>query len=327
MRIMDMQQLAQGLIQGNRRSLARLITGVESRHPKIAEAMAVAYEHTGNAKVIGITGPPGAGKSTLTNKLIYEFRQQGKKVGVVAVDPSSPFSGGALLGDRVRMYQHASDPDVFIRSLGTRGAYGGLSRATGEIVHLMDAAGFDIVLVETVGVGQTELDIMDLAGSVIVVLVPESGDVVQTMKAGLTEIADIFVVNKADRGGADSLVRELDSMVDLAPPSDWRIPVVTAQAVHGIGIDGIMEQLTAHEEFLTTHPTRGEKMANLRLARFLDILAGILRDHLVEGADSDDPIGRVIREVRSGQLNPYAAATRISKDQQLWSALFEHTKD
>ena len=206
------QELAQQLLAKDPRALARLITLVENREPNIEKAIAAIYPHTGNAHLLGITGPPGAGKSTLTDKLIRVARSQGKKVGIVCIDPSSPFSGGAILGDRIRMQEHAADNDVFIRSIGTRGGQGGLSRSTQEVAMLLDAAGYDLVILETAGVGQTELGILEVAQSIVVVLVPESGDDIQMMKAGILEIADLLVVNKCDRQGSDHIVKELRAM-------------------------------------------------------------------------------------------------------------------
>ncbi|MBZ0253725.1 MAG: methylmalonyl Co-A mutase-associated GTPase MeaB, partial [Candidatus Methylomirabilis sp.] len=199
---MAVSSLVERMLGGDRRALARLITLVESRSPDVASIMAEAHRRPGHAAVLGVTGPPGAGKSTLTDKLIRRLRERGKTVGVVAIDPSSPFTEGAVLGDRIRMQDHALDPGVFIRSLATRGVHGGLSKATREVVRLFSTFGMDYVVVETVGVGQTELDVMGVADTVVIVVVPESGDSIQAMKAGLMEIGDVFVVNKADRAGA-----------------------------------------------------------------------------------------------------------------------------
>jgi LAO/AO transport system kinase len=214
----------------DRGALARLITIVENRGPEAGAVMETLYPLSGRAHAIGITGPPGAGKSTLINLMIARMRAAGQSVAVLAIDPSSPFSGGAVLGDRVRMTDHYRDPGVYIRSLSSRGSHGGLSRAAREVARVLDAFGHDTIIIETVGVGQTELDVMDLAETVVVVMVPEGGDSVQAMKAGLNEIADIFVVNKSDRAGADRMKAELELNVHLRAGPGWRAPVIMAQA-------------------------------------------------------------------------------------------------
>lgn len=240
------------MMEGDKRALSRLMTFVDNRHDDLLDLMAEVSQKAGRAQKIGVTGPPGAGKSTLVDKLITHYRKQDLTVGIVAIDPSSPFSGGAVLGDRIRMQNHASDEGVFIRSLGSRGAHGGLSRATQDIVHLFDAFGFDVILIETVGVGQTELDIMSVADSTLVVLVPESGDTIQTMKAGLMEIADLFVVNKSDREGADKIFHELKTLSHMYS-TEWEVPVLKSVAVKNEGVAEVIAGLLAHREFLKTH--------------------------------------------------------------------------
>jgi len=225
------KKLIDKMLKGDSASLAKLISTVENQRQSASSIIRLISPNTANTYVIGITGPPGSGKSTFVNCLTAIYRKEGKKVGVIAVDPSSPFTGGAVLGDRIRMQDHTADKGVFIRSIGSRGSQGGLSKATSQIVKLYDAYGFDIIIIETVGVGQTELDIIRIANTVIVLLVPESGDVVQTMKAGLMEIADIFVVNKADREGAEKISRDIKSIITHQSREDnWDIPILLTTA-------------------------------------------------------------------------------------------------
>jgi GTPase len=318
-----LDELAEKVVQGDRRALARLITRVESRDVKIAQVMAEIYEKKGNADIIGITGPPGAGKSTMTDRLTTIYRGRGRKVGIVAIDPSSPFSGGALLGDRIRMNRHATDPDVFIRSLGSRGSRGGLSRATREVTALMDVCGFDVIIVETVGVGQTELDIMDLAHSVVVVFVPESGDVVQTMKAGLTEIADLFVVNKSDRPGADLLERELQGMIEMSVRCDWAIPVVRTVAVKDEGMTTVVEHLDAHRKYLTTCKKDPDALGRMRLVQFGEVVSGLIQDLVEDSTGAEGLLGKLAGQVYNGTLNPYAAAQKMLTDPEMLRELFK----
>ena len=314
-------ELVDRMLGGDIRALARLITLVESRHDSLPEIMERIYPHSGNAYVIGITGPPGAGKSTLVDSLAAQFRKQGERVGIVAIDPSSPFSGGALLGDRIRMTQHAADPGVFIRSLGTRGSQGGLSLATREVVRLIDAARYQVILVETVGVGQTELDIMELADSVVVVFVPESGDTIQTMKAGLTEIADVFVVNKFDRAGAANMLRELLQMVELAPTREWTPPVLSTVAFRGEGVEHLVAKLQEHREWLAKQSNGHERQAQANLAEFADVLTGVIGQRLRGGAARND-LAALVDQVQQGQVNPYCAALTVLNDPVLLRGIY-----
>ena len=237
-------------VAGDRRLLARAISLIERGGPELLQQLADIKprrsEGPGEPHVVGITGPPGAGKSTFVNQMVRAARASGQRVAVVAVDPSSPFTGGAILADRIRMEEHALDTEVFVRSVSSRGHLGGLCRAAGQVVDLLDAAGFDLVLVETVGVGQSELAVCEVADTVVVALTPESGDTVQTMKAGLLEIADLFVVNKADRPGADSLCKELEDAVELSGPQGHRIEVFKASALQGEGVEAVVEGVSRH---------------------------------------------------------------------------------
>ena len=298
--------LMERFAQHDRTALARLITLVENRAPEVSAVMERIYSHTGNAQIVGITGPPGAGKSTLINRLIAEYRAERKQIAVLPIDPSSPFSGGAVLGDRVRMTDHFRDTGVYIRSLSTRGSHGGLSRAAREIVRVLDAFGHDLIIVETVGVGQTELSVMDLAHTTVVVTVPEGGDGIQAMKAGLNEIADIFVVNKADREGADRLKAELELSLHLRPPGGWDIPVLLTQAVTGRGVDAVVAAIAKHRAWLSEHrdPARESER---RQREFTEVLTAELEE-LAARALGNGAAGSLLAQVREGRLNPYSAA-------------------
>ena len=277
----------------------------------------------GRGRVLGITGPPGAGKSTLTDKVIALLRERGRKVGVVAVDPSSPFSGGAILGDRIRMQNHFLDEGVFIRSLSTRGRHGGLARATREVVRLFDAFGFDDILVETVGVGQTELDIMRLAQTTVVVLVPEAGDTIQVMKAGLLEIADIFVVNKADRDGARRLRNELNAMLQLRADSSWEVPVLLTQGTDGTGVGDLVGAIDQHQEVRAS--AEGDGAREGRIQEWYEIL----RDELalrLERAVASEELADLATRVGEGEIDPYSAALDVLADGRAVARLLSSTK-
>lgn len=307
------RQLLDKMRQGDKRALARLMTYVDNRHEELLEIMSAVCKNAGKAYRIGVTGPPGAGKSTLVDKIIANYRAQGKTVGVVAIDPSSPFSGGAVLGDRIRMQDHNADDGVFIRSLGSRGAHGGLSRATRDIVSLLDAFGYDVVIIETVGVGQTELDIMAVADTTLVVLVPESGDTIQTMKAGLMEIADVFVVNKADREGADKIFHELKSLTHMFADRDWEVPVLKAVAVKKEGVAEIVAIIESHHVHLKGAPKSSRERTAFLKHQCLDIvlseLSLRLEDVYLKNSDAASLCGALI----AAEKNPYQVAAEILK--------------
>jgi LAO/AO transport system kinase len=297
---------------GDRLALAKLMTIVENREPETAAIMS-AIAGGPEATVIGVTGPPGAGKSTLLDSLTGLFRRSQKKVGIVAVDPSSPFSGGAVLGDRIRMQSHFLDEGVFIRSLSARGNVGGLARASRDVARLLQAAGKDVVIVETVGVGQSEMDIMRLADTVVVVLVPEAGDTVQAMKAGLLEIADIFVVNKADRDGAMKIKTELEQMLHLRPPDGWEVPVLMTVATTGEGVADLVAAIDVHRQHLADSGLGARRSASGRQREFFSVL----RDELgrrIEIALRDEPLAPLIARVERGEVDPYGAALEAVAD-------------
>lgn len=315
------------MLHGEKLALAKLVTSVENDAPFVPEIMERIYPKTGECYSFGVTGPPGAGKSTLVDKLIARIRAKNQAVGVIAVDPSSPFSGGAVLGDRIRMQRHALDEGVFIRSLGTRGTGGGLSRATGEVLRLFDAFGMDVIIIETVGVGQTELDIVDIADTTLVVLVPESGDTVQTMKAGLMEIADIFIVNKSDREGAEKMVSDLKGMVELATTGDddWKVPVLLSQANQDLGIDEIYEQLNRHKAYLEAHTDSGERRAKIRRRHFMEILVYRFVKKLELLAREDERFRGYLEEVQGEDANPYRMMKRFFANEEFARKLFGAT--
>ncbi|HEX7787164.1 MAG TPA: methylmalonyl Co-A mutase-associated GTPase MeaB [Methylomirabilota bacterium] len=312
-----MSDLVRRMLDGDRLALARLITRVENRAPEVPAIMQAIHERTGRAYVLGITGPPGAGKSTLVDRVTSLLRAEQHPVGVIAVDPSSPFTGGAVLGDRIRMQTHTLDPGVFIRSMATRGSLGGLARATGDVIKLLDAFGFPWIVIETVGVGQTELDIVRQADTTVVALVPESGDSVQAMKAGLMEVADIFVVNKADRDGAHALMAELRFSVHLhytsgAPRDvDWEVPVLAAQAVNDVGMEALLQQVKRHRGALEQAGALEKRRQARRRADLEALLVEEYTARLTALAQRDPELARTVEAVTGGQLDVYSAVTRI----------------
>lgn len=308
-----MEQLLEKALGGDPRSIARLISLIESESPFAEGLMKSIYPHSGNAHIIGVTGSPGAGKSTLLDKVIQNFKDAGKTLGVIAVDPSSPFSGGAVLGDRLRMQQHALDPDVFIRSMGTRGSLGGLSRATYEAALILDACGKDIVLIETVGVGQSEVDIIKIADTVCLVLVPGMGDDIQIMKAGIMEIADIFIVNKADKQGAERVVTEVNMMLDLLGERSWSPPVLTTVAEKGEGVDGVAKVITEHRNFLAKSEEGRKRKFNRISLEVEEILSREIA-RIVEKSWNEKRSNRLLEDLADRKNDPYSVASRLLDD-------------
>ncbi|QFZ22937.1 methylmalonyl Co-A mutase-associated GTPase MeaB [Saccharothrix syringae] len=299
---------------GQARAVGRLISLVEDASPRLREVAAALAPFCGNARVVGLTGAPGVGKSTTTSALVAAYRARGARVGVLAVDPSSPFSGGALLGDRVRMGAHATDPGVFIRSMATRGHLGGLSWATPQALRVLDAAGCDVVLVETVGVGQSEVEVVSLADTTAVLLAPGMGDGVQAAKAGVLEIADVFVVNKADREGADQTARDLKHMISLGRRDRegglWRPPVVKAVASRGEGVAEVVDAIDAHHAWMVEHGELDRRRA-ARAAREVEAIALERVRSRFGGLRGGDALETLAKRVVAGELDPYAAADRL----------------
>ncbi|MGI6707831.1 MAG: methylmalonyl Co-A mutase-associated GTPase MeaB [Dethiobacteria bacterium] len=299
------------LLQGSRRALARLISLVENNDPRKEEIMRQLFPYTGKAYLIGITGAPGAGKSSLVDRLLTGMRRSGFTVGVIAVDPTSPFTGGAILGDRIRMQEHALDSGVFIRSMGTRGSLGGISRAAREAVQVMDAFGKDIIIIETVGVGQSEIDIVKAADSTVVVLTPAGGDSVQTIKAGIMEIGDIFVVNKCDLPGAERTVAEVKLMLDLKEEPGWRPPVIPVMALRGEGVDELCNSLREHRDYLQRQgllEARRRERAGRELGELVEFL---VKSRVWDSIKTQISLDQFIEAIALRRRDPYSAAREL----------------
>jgi LAO/AO transport system kinase len=313
----DERSLAQRLLAGDKRALARAITLVEDDRPEGWELVREVYPHTGRASVVGFTGPPGVGKSTLLAALTKAERARGRTVGVLSIDPSSPFTQGALLGDRIRLSEHFLDPGVFIRSMANRGALGGLSEAALQAALLMDAAGREVVFVETVGVGQAEVDVIDHADTVVLALMPGSGDSIQALKAGVMEIPDVIVVNKADHPLTDTMVREIRGVLSLGPAGaggrdrNWRVPIVKTEAAFGKGIDELVEQLERHRQHIRAEGTLLERRRRNLMNEVVAIASSRMRRQLEASIGEDPAVQRLLDEVVARRLDPATAATEI----------------
>lgn len=302
--------IAKELLAGNRLALSRAITAIENEYDEATEIMRELYPHTGHAYVLGITGPPGAGKSTMTEKIAKAYRDQGKTVGIIAVDPTSPFTGGAILGDRIRMNSLTLDEGVFIRSMGTRGSLGGLSHKTADAVKALDAFGKDIIIVETVGVGQSEVDIVKAADTTVVVLIPGMGDDIQAIKAGILEIGDLFTVNKSDLDGADKLVKEINMMLDLdSLMTDWRPPISKVVASRNKGIDLLLADVAKHRSYIEGNGELNRRRTQRAKDELLDILSAGIEKRIKEHTE-----GRMegfVESLKKRETDPYSLVSDI----------------
>ena len=303
--------LAERLIAGDKRALARAISLVENRDPEGDRLVAELYPRTGEARIVGLTGPPGVGKSTLIAAICTRLREADRQVGVLSIDPSSPFTKGAVLGDRIRLSEHFLDPGIFIRSMATRGSLGGLAEAALQAALLMDASGKDDILLETVGVGQGEIDVVDHADTVLLALMPGSGDSIQALKAGVMEIPDVIVVNKSDHPLADTMIREVKAVLALGPSRSWKVPVIRTEATKGEGIPELIETIDAHRDHIAAEGTLAERRARNLRAEVLGIAAARMRRELEQRIEEDSEWAALLERVVSRELDPASAAREL----------------
>ncbi len=303
--------LGERLVAGDKRALARAISLVENRDPEGDRLVAELFPRTGEARIVGLTGPPGVGKSTLIGAICTELRAAEREVGVLSIDPSSPFTQGAVLGDRIRLSDHFLDPGVFIRSMATRGSHGGLAEAALQAALLMDASGKDDILLETVGVGQGEIDVVDHADTIVLALMPGSGDSIQALKAGVMEIPDVICVNKAEHPLADTMIREVKAVLALGPDRDWKVPVVRTEAIKGEGIDELVRTIDAHREQIVAAGTLAERRARNLRAEVLGIAAWRLRQELESRAAADPGWSELLERVVRREIDPATAAREL----------------